>query len=168
MTVGMGPRTRKFALTLHVVASVGWLGAVGAYLVLAAAALRSEDVALVRGAYPLMELVMWAAVVPLSLGSLLTGVISALGGPWGLVRHYWVLFKLVLNLVATTLLLLYTRSIGHFADLAPTARDVGALRDPTHVLHSVLALLVLLVATVLAVFKPRGVTGFGRARRAVP
>lgn len=161
----MTPRVRKSALTLHVVASVGWLGAVLAYLVLAIAALRSTDIALVRGAYPLMEQVMWAAVVPLSLASLLTGVISALGSPWGLVRHYWVLFKLVLNLVATTLLLLYTKSIGHFADLAPTVPDVGVLRDSTHVLHSVLALVVLLAATVLAVFKPRGVTGFGRRRR---
>lgn len=161
----MTPRVRKSALTLHVVASVGWLGAVLAYLVLAIAALRSTDIALVRGAYPLMEQVMWAAVVPLSLASLLTGVISALGSPWGLVRHYWVLFKLVLNLVATTLLLLYTKSIGHFADLAPTMPDVGVLRDSTHVLHSVLALVVLLAATVLAVFKPRGVTGFGRRRR---
>lgn len=161
----MTPRVRKSALTLHVVASVGWLGAVLAYLVLAIAALRGTDIALVRGAYPLMEQVMWAAVVPLSLASLLTGVISALGSPWGLVRHYWVLFKLVLNLVATTLLLLYTKSIGHFADLAPTMPDVGVLRDSTHVLHSVLALVVLLAATVLAVFKPRGVTGFGRRRR---
>lgn len=161
----MTPRVRKSALTLHVVASVGWLGAVLAYLVLAVVALRSTDVALVRGAYPLMEQVMWAAVVPLSLASLLTGVVSALGGPWGLVRHYWVLFKLVLNLVATTLLLLYTKSIGHFADLAPTVADVGVLRNSTHVLHSVLALVVLLAATVLAVFKPRGVTGFGRRRR---
>lgn len=161
----MTPGVRKSALTLHVVASVGWLGAVLAYLVLAIAALRGTDIALVRGAYPLMEQVMWAAVVPLSLASLLTGVISALGSPWGLVRHYWVLFKLVLNLVATTLLLLYTKSIGHFADLAPTVPDVGVLRDSTHVLHSVLALVVLLAATVLAVFKPRGVTGFGRRRR---
>lgn len=166
----MTPRVRKLALTVHVVASVGWLGAVVAYLVLAVAALRSADEALVRGAYPLMELVMWAVVVPLSLTSLLTGVISALGSSWGLVRHYWVLFKLVLNLVATTLLLLYTRSIGYFADLAATAPDVGVLRDSTHVLHSVLALIVLLAATVLAMFKPRGVTGFGRRSRpaAVP
>ena len=39
----MIPPVRKFALTAHVTASVGWLGSVGAFLVLAIAGLRSGD-----------------------------------------------------------------------------------------------------------------------------
>lgn len=39
-------RLRKFTLTAHVIFSVGWLGAVVAYLTLAIAALTSHDVQL--------------------------------------------------------------------------------------------------------------------------
>jgi hypothetical protein len=48
-----------------------------------------------------MELTSWVVLVPLSLGSLATGLICSLGSAWGLFRHYWVLFKLLINLVAT-------------------------------------------------------------------
>ncbi|MDP9202749.1 MAG: hypothetical protein M3P26_12560, partial [Gemmatimonadota bacterium] len=43
--------------------------------------------------------------------------------------------------------------------------DLGVLRTPSVVLHSVLALLVLLVATTLAVYKPRGMTPYGRRKQ---
>src|SRR5262245_31248830 len=42
----MTPRLRKFARTAHVIFSMGWLGAVVAYLTLAIAALTSHDVQL--------------------------------------------------------------------------------------------------------------------------
>lgn len=38
----------------------------------------------------------------------------------------------------------------------------GDLRNPTAVLHAGGALLVLLVATVLSIFKPRGMTRYGQ------
>jgi hypothetical protein len=45
------PGLRKFALTAHVVSSVGWLGAVVAFLALAVVGLASEDAELVRAVY---------------------------------------------------------------------------------------------------------------------
>jgi hypothetical protein len=39
----MGPAARKVVLTAHVSASVGWFGAVLAFLALAAVGLRSDD-----------------------------------------------------------------------------------------------------------------------------
>jgi hypothetical protein len=158
------PGARKLALTAHVTASVGWLGAVAAYLALAIAVLTSEDAQVVRAAYLAMELTVRWVVVPLAFASLLTGLVSSLGTSWGLVRHYWVVFKLLLNVLATVVLLLYTQSIGYFADLAASAQSgaaLGQLRHPTHAIHSGAALLVLLVATVLAVYKPRGMTPYG-------
>jgi hypothetical protein len=161
--MSMAPGTRKLALTAHVTASVGWLGAVAAYLALAIAVLTSPDAQTVRAVYLAMELIVWYVIVPLAFASLLTGLVSSLGTSWGLFRHYWVVFKLLLNVVATLVLLLYTRSIGSFADLAVASSGValGELRHPTHAIHSGAALLVLLVATVLAVYKPRGVTPYG-------
>lgn len=53
--MSMPPRLRKFVLTTHVTTSVGWLGAVAAYLALDLTAVNSQDVQTVRGAYFAME-----------------------------------------------------------------------------------------------------------------
>ena len=47
----MSPGYRKVALTAHVTASVGWLGAVAGFLALAIAGLTSHDPQHVRSAY---------------------------------------------------------------------------------------------------------------------
>jgi hypothetical protein len=156
------PRWRKLALTAHVAASVGWLGAVLAFLALAAVALLSADAQTVRAAYLVMEPAAWVALVPLAVASFLTGLVSSLGSVWGLFRHYWVLFKLVINLFATAVLLIYMQTFRGMAEIAadPTA-DLASVRNPSPALHAVLAFGILLVATVLAVYKPRGVTRFG-------
>ena len=157
----MAPRLRKFALTAHVVSSVGWLGAVGVFLALSVAGLTVEDVETVRAAYLAMELTVWSVLVPLALASLLTGLVQGLGTTWGLFRHYWVLVKLVLTVFATIVLLLYTQTISFVARLAAERAALAELRDPSPALHAGAALLVLLAATVLAVYKPRGMTRYG-------
>jgi hypothetical protein len=50
--MAMTPHVRKFALTVHVSSSVGWLGAVAAFLALAVAGLSSQDAQIVRASYP--------------------------------------------------------------------------------------------------------------------
>ena len=102
----MTPRLRKFALTAHVVSSVGWLGAVAGFLALAAAGLTSQDAQMVRAAYLAMELIAWFVIVPLALASLLTGLVQSVGTTWGLFRHYWVLAKLLVTVLATIVLLM--------------------------------------------------------------
>ena len=169
----MGPRARKLQLTVHVSVSVGWLGAVAAFLALAVAALRSGDADLVRGAYLAMDVTGWWVLVPLRVACLLTGVVQSLGTHWGLVRHYWVLATLVINLVATTVLVLFMGTLGELTDWlrSPGVTDAAVLelRDPSPVLHAVGALLVLLLATGLSVSKPRGQTRYGQRRAcAVP
>src|SRR5688500_12819056 len=103
----MRPWPRKLALTAHVVSSVGWLGAVAGFLVLSIAGLTSTDADIVRGSYVAMNLIGAYMIVPLSLAALLTGTIQALGTHWGFLRHYWVIVKFALTLVATALLLLH-------------------------------------------------------------
>jgi hypothetical protein len=160
----MSPRFCKLALTAHVVASVGWLGAIVAFLALAIVGLSSQDAQLVRGVYLVGEPLTWFVIVPLALASLLTGIIQSLVSTWGLFRHYWVVFKLLIAVVATIVLLMYTQTVGSLADLAQRGAELGALRGPTFVLHSGAALLLLLAATVLAVYKPRGVTRYGQRK----
>ena len=164
--MALTPRLRKLALTTHVTASVGWLGAVIAFLALSVAGLTSQDPQTVQGAYLVMELTGWVVLVPFSLASLATGLVCSLGSAWGLFRHYWVLFKLAINVVATVVLLLYMRTLEHLGDIAATTTSSGpglrGLRDPSPVLHTAAALLLLLAATTLAIYKPRGLTRYGQ------
>lgn len=83
----MTPALRKFGLTAHVSSSVGWFGAVAGFLALAVSGLTSRDAQVVRAVYLAMNLIGWSVIVPLSLASLLTGVVQSLGTPWGLFRH---------------------------------------------------------------------------------
>ena len=82
--MSMRPRLRKFTLTAHVTFSVGWLGAVVAYLALAIAGLTRQDAQVVRAAFLSMELIGWFVIVPLSLAALFTGLVQSLGTEWGL------------------------------------------------------------------------------------
>ena len=167
--MAMSPQVRKFALTAHVASSVGWLGAVTSFLVLAVASLVSDDAHLVRGAYLTMEVTGWYVLVPLSLASLVTGLVQSLGTRWGLFRHYWVLAKLLINVFATLVLLLYTSTLGSLADVAAdtTLSDAGLLqsRGPSALIHAGGALVLLLAATVLSVYKPAGMTRYGQRKQ---
>jgi hypothetical protein len=164
MAVGAG--LRKLALTAHVTSSVGWLGATAAFLGLAVVGLTSADAPTVRGVYLVMYPTAWMVLVPLAFASFLSGIIVSLATPWGLIRHYWVVFKLLITIFATAILLIY---MGTFRHMASVAADPGValdlVRNASPRLHSLLALLVLLVATVLAVYKPRGVTPYGWRRQ---
>jgi uncharacterized membrane protein len=165
----MTPRLRKFALTAHVTSSVGWLGAIVVFLALAVVGLTSQDGQTVRGAYLVMEPAARFVLVPLAFASLLTGLVQSLGTEWGLFRHYWVLFKLLINVFATIVLLTYMETFRFMAGVAadPSA-DLGVVRNASPALHAALALLLLLVATVLAVYKPRGMTRYGWRKQHEP
>jgi len=171
----MSARLRKLALVAHVVSSVGWLGAVAGFLVLAVAGVTSEDPQIVRAVYVAMGLLTSYLIVPLAFAAVLTGLIQSLGTTWGLFRHYWVLVKFLVTIAATVVLLLQTGSIGYLADAAArTALTSADLRDQriSLVLHSGVGLLVLLVPAAISVYKPRGRTRYGwrkqHERRAVP
>ena len=164
--VTMPPRVRKLALTAHVAASVGWLGAVAVFLGLGVVGLTSQDVETARAAYLVMEPTAWLVLVPLAIASLLTGLIQALGTHWGLFRHYWVVFKLVINVVSTIVLLTYMTTFSSMADVAADPSASGdAVRNGSPVLHAALALVLLAAATFLAVYKPEGVTPYGQRRQ---
>ena len=160
---------RRLSLVTHVVCSVGWLGAVAVSLVLAFVGLTATDGRLVQAAYLILPVVGWGVLVPLSVLSLTTGVVQGLGTRWGLVRHYWVLVKLVMNLLSTTILLLYMQTLALLADDARawTGADLDLMRSPSPVLHAGIALVLLIVAAVLSVYKPAGQTGLGRGQARV-
>jgi hypothetical protein len=159
----MRPGPRKLALTAHVASSVGWIGGVACFLALAIAGLANNDELAAPAAYVAMDVTYRYVIVPLGLASLLTGLVSSLGTEWGLVRHYWVLTKLLLSIPLTILLFVHTRPVGYLANAAAEGTlsnaDLGGPRIQL-VADSGAALLALLVAMTLALYKPAGVTGY--------
>ena len=162
----MKASVRKLTLTAHVSSSVGWLGAVLAFLVLALAGLTSRNADLVRGVYLAMNLLGQFVIIPLSLAALVTGLIQSLGSQWGLFRYYWVAVKFTLTVGATVLLLLHQltavsqaarRAAGTLPGVLP---EIGRLGTQL-VVDAGLAVFVLLVTTVLSVYKPWGKTRNG-------
>ena len=159
----MPPGLRKFALTVHLTASVGWIGAVAAYIALDVAAATGQDAQTLRAAYLAMELTASFVIVPLAFATLLTGLVMSLGTKWGLFRHYWTLISLLLTVFATIVLLAETRTISYFADIAadPTTSSDDLRALGSTLVHSVGGTVVLLVNMWLNVYKPRGLTPYG-------
>lgn len=166
----MTPNVRKLALTTHVMSSVGWFGAVAAFLALAIAGVTSHTPQTVRAAYLSMELITWAVVVPAGIAALLTGIVQSLGTTWGLFRHQWIVAKLALTVVATVILLVHTQPIGRVAAVATTrmlsSADLRQLRMQL-IADAGAALMALLVATTLSVYKPWGLTRYGQRADAI-
>ena len=110
-----------------------------------------------------MDLITTWAIVPLAFAAFLTGIIISLGTKWGLFRHYWVIITLVLTVAATAVLLIQLPGIAYRADIASdpatTEADLQALGNL--LLHSIGGTIVLLLITVLNVYKPRGLTRYG-------
>ena len=156
------PALRKFTFTTHVATSVGWIGAVLVFLALAAIGLSSQDEQTVRGAYLVMAPAAWLVLVPLAHAALVSGIVLSLGTPWGLIRHYWVALKLVITAFSTVILLIYMNTFRQMAGLAADpVVELGLVRNPSPLLHAILALVLLLAATVLAIYKPFGMTPYG-------
>jgi hypothetical protein len=166
----MKPGLRKLTLSIHLVVSVGWVGAVFAYMALDIAAATSQDALTLRSAYVAMDVVVGTVIVPLAIASLLTGLVISLGTRWGLFRHYWVLISLVLTVLAVAVLLAETRVIGGYAQIAgnPSTSTDQLEGLGNTLLHSVGGTVVLLVILVLNVYKPRGMTRYGWRKQAVP
>lgn len=159
----MSPAVRRLVLTAHVVTSVGWLGSVGAYLALDLSAAVSTEPDTARAAYVAMGLLVTDVIVPVAVTAVVIGVVNALGTSWGLVRHYWVLVKFGMTLLATGVLLLEAPNVRAMAAAAAAGHDPRSL--PGSLPHSIGGLVVLVTATVLSVYKPRGLTRYGWRRQ---
>jgi hypothetical protein len=159
----MTPALRRFMFTTHITSSLGWVGAVLAFLALAVIAVTSDDELTVRGAYLVMAPAAWFVLVPLAHASLLSGIALSLGTTWGLFRYYWVVLKLAITVFATVILLIYMATFRRMAGVAADPMvDVSLVRNASPMIHASLAFILLLAATVLGVYKPMGMTAYGR------
>jgi hypothetical protein len=159
------PRPRKVVLLVHIVASVALVGEVWGLVLLNLSATLTGDAALAHAAYRLMTPLVFAGGIPLSFISLLSGIVLGLGTRWGVLRHFWVAAKLVL-LIATILVGALLSNPEDLAAATLNGAAPGAARQWGQVAAVGGQLLMLLTATALSVFKPRGLPRFlGRLAR---
>ncbi|MET7727613.1 DUF2269 domain-containing protein [Streptomyces mirabilis] len=157
------PRARKSMVVVYVVVSVSWLALVLCILTLATTALATDDADTLRSAYRAMGMLGDVLIIPLSLLTLLSGVVLALGTSWGLFRFYWVSTKFWLTLAATVASIFAFLARLHDAVHAVarhpagpiSAMDLGFIRYNMVIIPAV-ALLLYLANVVLSVFKPWG------------
>lgn len=159
------PNLRKAALTVHLLCAVGWFGAVAAYLALALTGLGSAEPQPARACYVAMALIGWGVILPASAAALLSGTLLALGTAWGVTRHWWVLLKLGMTLLAAAALIVHLQPTRLMAetvmahDLMPGELARARLQL---VVAPALALILLAFNAALGVAKPRGLTPLAR------
>jgi hypothetical protein len=166
----MSPRLNKLMLTTHITFSIGWFGTVAAFLALSIAGLSGNE-QVVRACYIGMDLIAWFIILPFCICSLLTGLAQSLFTAWGLFKHYWIVVKLVLTLIATLVLLAHMQPITYLAKVAAdtplSLPELMNLRIRL-IADAGAAMFVLLATTAISVYKPWGKIVLGSLPRFQP
>jgi hypothetical protein len=155
----LGGKTRKGVLVLHVGSAGAWLGIDVVMAFVTFTALLTDDLQTRALCYLVLErFVVWPLVMT-GLVCLLTGLLLGLGSKYGLVKFWWVLVKLVLNLVLTALALVSLRP--GVAELGEAGRRIAAGGPDTVPLGDmiyppIVSPTMLVLAMVLSVYKPWG------------
>ncbi|MFJ7082743.1 DUF2269 domain-containing protein [Streptomyces griseus] len=149
---------RRGVLVAHVAVSVSWLGLTVGLLTLGLTAFLTGDPATASAATRAMKVFGDWLVVPVALLSLVSGLVLALGTPWGLARHRWVWIKFWLTLI-TTGLSIFSLHPGIDAAVADEVVDINLVIAPS------VATATYLFITAISVLKPWGLTRRGRRLR---
>jgi uncharacterized membrane protein len=155
----LGARTRKTTLLLHIASAGVWLGIDVVMAVLIFTALLTDSDATKALCFQALDIVAVWPLLTTGLICLVTGLVLGVGSKYGLVRYWWVAVKLTLNLVLSGLVLVALAP--EVADAAERARQFDAgvaapLGVGDLVFPPIVSPTALLVAMVLAVFKPWG------------
>ncbi|HEU0286112.1 MAG TPA: DUF2269 family protein [Nocardioidaceae bacterium] len=160
---------RKLTLTIHIITALGWIGVDFVLLVFAVTGMTSDDPTTLAMCYRAIDLFAVVLLLPLGLLSLASGLLLGWGSKYGILRYRWVFWKLVLNLVLTTLVVVLLRpAVSDAADAVsgPTAtlNDRLDQAQSNLIFPPTVSITALTLATVLAVYKPWGRTKYGRRR----
>ncbi|SDK50177.1 hypothetical protein SAMN04487820_108280 [Actinopolyspora mzabensis] len=155
----LGTRTRKGVLVLHIVSAGAWIGIDVVLAVLVFTALLTEDARTAAVAHQALGLFAIRPLLVAGLVCLLSGVVLGLGTKYGLLRYWWVAVKLVINVVFVLLVPLglgptVTAAVEYGQGITASEQFTFAINQL--IFPPVVSPLGLLVAFVLAVYKPWG------------
>ncbi|MFF7179850.1 DUF2269 domain-containing protein [Streptomyces sp. NPDC008121] len=149
---------RRALLVFHVAVSVAWLGLSVGLLTLGITAYTTGDPSLTQAAYRAMKVFADWLLVPVALGTLVSGLVLSLGTPWGLARHRWVWIKFWITMVTAAATVFALRPEIEHAATAGTP-DSSLIAAPT------VSTVAYLFMTAISVLKPWGLTRRGRRLR---
>jgi hypothetical protein len=155
----LGVRTRKGVLVLHIASAGAWIGidvVMGVFVFTALLAGDENVKALCLRALELFAI--WPLLIT-GLVCLASGALLGLGTEWGLIRYWWMAIKLVMNVVLVVLVAFLLRP--GVIELAEQGRlfaagEAASLAVGDVIFPPIVSTSALLLATVLAVFKPWG------------
>jgi hypothetical protein len=150
----MSRRLRRSVLTAHIVVSVGLLGDSAGFLAVAIRGATTSDPVVAEVSRDTLQMFSILFGIPLSVLSVVTGVLLGLGSKWGVLRYPWVTAKLAL---VVSVMAMGALVIGP---------GIQAERDGVLVAAAAYQVLALGLATGLSVFKPGGRFSAGRRRPA--
>jgi hypothetical protein len=162
----MPRRAYRVMLITHIALAVGWFGIDLALLTLGLTAATTGDPETLKASYLAMKVLGTAAVIPISLLAILTGLLLALGSRYGLFKHWWVVTKLVVATLAAVLSIFVLR--GRIAEAvdAVTGVPVGSLTydavgdvGSTLIIAPIVAGAMYVTNIIVSVVKPWGRTG---------
>ena len=147
-------KAHKAVLCAHILTSVGWFGVAVVVAGCGLLAAFTGDASLPPALYRTVQTAPWLSI-PMGLAAVATGVVLGLGTTFGLVRNWWVVAKIAISAAVVVTDAVLVGRVAH--DALVTGRPPAPLFGST-IAHVV----VLVVATVLSVFKPRGRTPWAR------
>jgi hypothetical protein len=143
-------RAHKAALTAHILTSVGWFGIAIVMACCGIAATSTGDGTLTTALYRAMEASPWLSI-PFGLVAAATGAVLSLGTKYGFIRYWWVVAKIAITIAVIVTDAVIIRVVAHDAVVSGHATD--------SLVHGTIAhVVVLTIATVLSVYKPRART----------
>ena len=149
---------------VHIVMSLGWMGAGLANVVLAMTAGYTGDVDVRQVCYRMMERIDTFLVIPGAFAALVSGIVLCVVTPWGVARYWWVLSKLVLTVVV---IVYSTVGLGVWVETSIAATSVSTVESPVagQLAYGTLPNIVaFLFMTWVSVAKPWGTTPWAPKR----
>ncbi|MGW3962530.1 hypothetical protein ACWED2_22105 [Amycolatopsis sp. NPDC005003] len=159
-----GKRLRQLLVFVHVVVSVGWMGAGAANVVLAMTARYTDRPDVRSVCYLMVDRIDVLVVIPAAFTSLVGGVVLCVVTKWGIARHWWVLVKLVL----TAAVILYsTYGLGVWVEESMAAGGRPSPAGGRLAYGAALNLVAFLFLTWVSIAKPWGRTPWHRPQATV-
>ncbi|MFD1957374.1 hypothetical protein ACFSL6_25200 [Paenibacillus thailandensis] len=116
MAYRLNQKKKSLLVAIHVIAVASWIGGTLGMLLLGLYLQSAENGEQLAYTLSSMEIIDENLLKYPALLSLLTGILLSVWTQWGLVKHYWVVIKLVLTVVTIMLGILYlndwTASLG--------------------------------------------------------